>query len=226
MATLLVIDNYDSFTYNLVQMFMCYDLSIRVHRSDRISLNQVARTKPDYLLISPGPKDPAHAGISKEVIRAFYRTVPILGVCLGMQCINEVFGGRTVRSPVPTHGKTSLVFHRNEALFARMPSPFTAARYHSLAVEPASAALKQDLLITGKTEDGLVMGLSHRRFPLHGVQFHPESFLTQDGFSLVEAFLALGPLKAAMDKTIRPRPYTPWIQAESTGEGIIEARAC
>ena len=195
MATLLVIDNYDSFTYNLVQMFMCYDLSIRVHRSDRISLEQVARTKPDYLLISPGPKDPAHAGISKEVIRAFYRTVPILGVCLGMQCINEVFGGRTVRSPVPTHGKTSLVFHRNEALFARMPSPFTAARYHSLAIEPASAALKKDLRITGQTEEGLVMGLSHRRFPLHGVQFHPESFLTQDGFSLVEAFLALGPLK-------------------------------
>lgn len=224
MATLLVIDNYDSFTYNLVQMFMCYDLSIRVHRSDRISLDQVARTEPDYLLISPGPKDPTHAGISKEVIRTFYRTVPILGVCLGMQCINEVFGGRTVRSPVPTHGKTSLVFHRNEALFARMPSPFTAARYHSLAVEPASAALKRDLRITGQTEDGLVMGISHRRFPLHGVQFHPESFLTQDGFFLVEAFLALGPLKTAMDKTIRPRPYTPWMSAESIGEGATAAR--
>jgi anthranilate synthase component 2 len=107
-----------------------------------------------------------------------------------------------------------------------MPSPFTAARYHSLVVEPASAALKQDLLITGQTEDGLVMGLSHRRFPLHGVQFHPESFLTQDGFSLVEAFLALGPLKAAMDETIRPRPDAPWIQAESADEGIVEARAC
>jgi len=225
-ATLLVIDNYDSFTYNLVQMFMCYDLSIQVHRSDRISLEQVARTRPDYLLISPGPKDPAHAGISKDAIRAFYRTVPILGVCLGMQCINEVFGGRTVRSPVPTHGKTSLVFHRNEALFARMPSPFTAARYHSLAVEPASAALKRDLQITGQTEDELVMGLSHRRFPLHGVQFHPESFLTQDGFSLVEAFLALGPLDAALKKKIRPRPYSPWVAAESTFQGVAEARAC
>jgi len=225
-ATLLVIDNYDSFTYNLVQMFMCYDLSIQVHRSDRISLDQVARTKPDYLLISPGPKDPVHAGISKEVIRSFYRTVPILGVCLGMQCINEVFGGCTVRSPVPTHGKTSLVFHRNEALFARMPSPFTAARYHSLAVEPAPVALKRDLLVTGQTDDGLVMGLSHRRFPLHGVQFHPESFLTQDGFSLVEAFLALGPLKAVMDNTTRPRPYTPWMSADSASQGVTEARAC
>ena len=187
---ILVIDNYDSFTYNLVQMFMCYDLSIRVHRSDQISLDQVARTEPDYLLISPGPKDPTHAGISKEVIRTFYRTVPILGVCLGMQCINEVFGGRTVRSPVPTHGKTSLVFHRNEALFARMPSPFTAARYHSLAVEPASAALKRDLRITGQTEDGLVMGISHRRFPLHGVQFHPESIMTTVGKRLLRNFLS------------------------------------
>ena len=225
-ATLLVIDNYDSFTYNLVQMFMCYDLSIRVHRSDRISLDQVARTKPDYLLISPGPKDPAHAGISNDVIRTFYRTVPILGVCLGMQCINEVFGGLTVRSPAPTHGKTSLVFHRNEALFARMPSPFTAARYHSLAVEPDSTALKRDLRITGQTGDGLVMGLSHRHFPLHGVQFHPESFLTQDGFSLVEAFLALGPLKSAMDNTIRPQPYTPWTPPESASRGVTEARVC
>ena len=226
MATLLVIDNYDSFTYNLVQMFMCYDLSIQVHRSDRICLDRVARTSPDYLLISPGPKDPAHAGISKAVIRTFYRSVPILGVCLGMQCINEVFGGRTVRSPVPTHGKTSPVFHCNEALFARMPSPFTAARYHSLAVEPASAALKRDLRITGQTEDGLIMGLSHRHFPLHGVQFHPESFLTQDGFSLVEAFLALGPLKAAVEKTIRPRPNAPWIPADSIAEGATAAGAC
>jgi anthranilate synthase component 2 len=215
-ATLLVIDNYDSFTYNLVQMFMCYDLSIRVHRSDRISLEQVARTKPDYLLISPGPKDPAHAGISKEVIRAFYRTVPILGVCLGMQCINEVFGGRTVRSPVPTHGKTSLVFHRNEALFARMPSPFTAARYHSLAIEPASAALKKDLRITGRSADGTIMGLSHQHFPLHGVQFHPESFLTAYGFSVIENFLKLGPLKHALGFNTMRHSATPFYPTETS----------
>ena len=176
-ATLLVIDNYDSFTYNLVQMFLQYDLSIQVHRSDQISLAEVAEASPDYVLISPGPKDPAHAGISKALIQTFYRTTPMLGVCLGMQCINEIFGGQTVRSLVPMHGKTSRVYHRHAALFSNMPSPFTAARYHSLAVQPSAAALDQHLVVTGRTADGTIMGLSHNRFPLHGVQFHPESFL-------------------------------------------------
>ena len=143
MATLLVIDNYDSFTYNLVQMFMHYDLSIQVHRSDRITLDRVAGERPDYVLISPGPRDPIHAGISNALIRTFYRTTPILGVCLGMQCINEVFGGRTVRATAPIHGKTSLVYHRQETLFSQMPSPFTAARYHSLVVQPSTAAPRQ-----------------------------------------------------------------------------------
>ena len=138
MARLLVIDNYDSFTYNLVQMFMHYDLAIQVHRSDRITLTQAAAERPDYVLISPGPKDPVHAGISKALIQAFYRTTPILGVCLGMQCINEVFGGRTVRSPAPMHGKTSLVYHHQEALFSQMPSPLRVARYHSLVVQPSA----------------------------------------------------------------------------------------
>ena len=210
MATLLVIDNYDSFTYNLVQMFMQYDLSIQVHRSDRISLAQVDEIAPDYVLVSPGPKDPSHAGISKALIKACYRTTPILGVCLGMQCINEVFGGRTVRAPVPTHGKTSLVYHCRKALFSEMTSPFNAARYHSLAVQPTSTALGRDLTITGKTEDGTIMGLSHRRFPLHGVQFHPESFLTENGFSMIEAFLRLGPLNAHLVNTssriVKPLP--------------------
>ncbi|HSO20229.1 MAG TPA: gamma-glutamyl-gamma-aminobutyrate hydrolase family protein, partial [Desulfosarcina sp.] len=120
MTTLLVIDNYDSFTYNLVQMFMHYDLAIEVHRSDRIDLSAVEKSPPDYLLVSPGPKDPAHAGISKALVEALYRRIPILGVCLGMQCINEVFDGRTARSPRPMHGKTSPVHHRQEALFAAM----------------------------------------------------------------------------------------------------------
>jgi anthranilate synthase component 2 len=193
-AKLLVIDNYDSFTYNLVQMFMPYGLSIQVHRSDRISLNRVAEIAPDYILVSPGPKDPAHAGISKSLIQAFHQTTPILGVCLGMQCINEVFNGRTVRCPTPMHGKTSMVHHCNQALFLNMPAPFTAARYHSLAVEPAADALDQELIITGRTEDGTIMGLSHQVYPLHGVQFHPESFLTQDGSKIVATFLELGPL--------------------------------
>ena len=226
MATLLVIDNYDSFTYNLVQMFMHYDLSIQVHRSDQISLARVADAAPDYLLISPGPKDPAHAGISKALIQAFYPTTPILGVCLGMQCINEVFGGRTVRSLVPMHGKTSLVYHHQEMLFSQLPSPFSVARYHSLAVQPTAAALDQDLMVTGCTSDGTIMGLSHKRFPLHGVQFHPESFLTEYGFPMVESFLRLGPLKSELTTAAQPRAANPFHPLE-TGRGMsAELRAC
>jgi para-aminobenzoate synthetase component II len=225
-ANLLVIDNYDSFTYNLVQMFMQYDLSIRVHRSDRITLDRVADVSPDYLLVSPGPKDPAHAGISKALIRKFYRTIPIFGVCLGMQCINEVFGGRTVRSTTPMHGKTSRVYHHQETLFAQIPSPFRVARYHSLAVAPSFSALEQHLVVTGRTEDGTIMGLSHRRFPLHGVQFHPESFLTEHGFSLIENFLRLGPLGgdlAAESPTRAAKPFHPL----ETGCGpCLESRPC
>ena len=151
MARLLVIDNYDSFTYNLVQMFMHYDLAIQVHRSDRITLAQAAAGRPDYVLISPGPRDPVHAGISKALIQAFYRTTPILGICLGMQCINEVFGGRTVRSQTPMHGKTSPVYHHQEALFSQMPSPLRVARYHSLVVQPSEAAVARHLVVTART---------------------------------------------------------------------------
>jgi anthranilate synthase/aminodeoxychorismate synthase-like glutamine amidotransferase len=225
-ATLLVIDNYDSFTYNLVQMFMHYDLSIQVHRSDRITLDRVAGERPDYVLISPGPRDPIHAGISNALIRTFYRTTPILGVCLGMQCINEVFGGRTVRATAPIHGKTSLVYHRQETLFSQMPSPFTAARYHSLVVQPSTAALDKQLVVTGRTADGTIMGLSHNRFPLHGVQFHPESFLTEFGFTLIENFLRLGPLKndLAADAPIGEANIV--LPVEKVRRRTVEARAC
>ena len=214
MATLLVIDNYDSFTYNLVQMFMHYDLDIQVHRSDRISLDQMAAVAPDFILISPGPKDPEHAGISKAANQQFYRQVPILGVCLGMQCINEVFGGRTVRSMEPTHGKTSTVFHQRTALFARMPSPFTAARYHSLAVQPTPQALEKELMVTAQTADGTIMGLSHQRYPLHGLQFHPESFLTEYGFALIESFLHLGPDIPRVAKELPGPSLAPFLPAE------------
>ena len=191
-AKLIVIDNYDSFTYNLVQMFRCYDLAIEVQRSDKISLSQVERYGPDYILISPGPKDPAHAGISRALIREFHREIPILGVCLGMQCINEVFGGETVRAALPVHGKTSQASHWNESLFAGLVSPFRVARYHSLVTRvDESAGLK----ISALSDDGVVMGLYHPQYPLHGVQFHPESFLTEHGYVLVESFLELGPLK-------------------------------
>jgi len=191
MLKLLTIDNYDSFTFNLVQMFMQYSLDIRVFRSDKISLEDIKRLNPDYILISPGPKDPSHTGISMPLIRWSFKHVPILGVCLGMQCINEVFGGTTVRAPVPKHGKTDRVHHENKHIFAGIPSPFIAARYHSLMARFESGPLE----ITAKSEDGVIMGLSHPEFPLHGVQFHPESFLTEYGFTLIENFLKLGPMR-------------------------------
>jgi anthranilate synthase component 2 len=199
-AKLLVIDNYDSFTFNLVQMFRQFPLDIRVFRSDRITLDRAKRLDPDYILISPGPKDPAHAGISIALVNAFYQKIPILGVCLGMQCINEAFGGQTVRAPMPVHGKTSPIHHCQRLLFSGMPSPFTAARYHSLMVTLSPEALDTALEITARADDEVIMGLSHKHFPLHGVQFHPESFLTQSGTILVENFLRLGPLHAQLSR--------------------------
>ena len=195
MRRLLVIDNYDSFTYNLVQMFMNYDLEINVYRSDMITLEEIETLKPDYALISPGPKDPAHAGISISLIQAFCDKVPILGVCLGLQCINEAFGGITVRAPVPMHGKTSTIQHNNYGIFEGIQCPFLAARYHSLMVKFDET----ELVVTSKSEDGVIMGMSHPELPLHGVQFHPESFLTEHGFLLVENFLRLGPLNMNTD---------------------------
>lgn len=189
-ASLLVLDNYDSFTFNLVQMFRQYPLSVTVVRADKISVAQVKEIDPNYILISPGPRDPAAAGISIELIVKLFRQTPILGVCLGMQCINEAFGGNTVRAPVPMHGKTSAVSHHQRGLFAGVPNPVSVARYHSLAV----ANVSNELEITATTSDGVVMGLSHRSYPLHGVQFHPESFLTASGFCFVENFLKLGQL--------------------------------
>ena len=189
MARLLAIDNYDSFIYNLVQMFNRYDLTIDVFRNDGIMVEQARELAPDYILISPGPRDPAHAGISIPLIQSFYQQIPILGVCLGMQCINEAFGGRTVRAPLPVHGKTSRVTHKACDLFADMPASFNAMRYHSLAANP-----NKTLEITATCDDSVIMGMSHRVFPLHGVQFHPESFLTEFGFMLIENFLRLGSL--------------------------------
>ncbi len=196
MGKLLVIDNYDSFTYNLVQMFMHYDLTIEVHRSDKISIERIATLNPDYILISPGPKDPAHAGISTQLIKSFCSKLPILGVCLGMQCINEAFGGATVRAPVPMHGKTSEIHHIDNGVFEGVPSPFTAARYHSLMVKTR----RSELVETAHSKEGVIMGLSHPELPVHGVQFHPESFLTENGFLFVENFLKLGPLNNRLSR--------------------------
>jgi anthranilate synthase component 2 len=193
-ASLFVLDNYDSFTFNLVQMFRAYPLDIQVVRSDKITVEEVEARQPDYILVSPGPKDPSAAGISVPLISRLHAKFPILGVCLGMQSMNEAFGGSTVRAPVPMHGKTSEVHHGNTSVFSGLPNPVRVARYHSLAVTDVSPRLE----ITARTADGVVMGLSHREHPLHGVQFHPESFLTEHGFSMIENFLRLGALGSAL----------------------------
>ena len=185
---LVMIDNYDSFTYNLVQLFYEFDLEVLVFRHDAVLLQEIADLRPRWLCISPGPKAPAQAGISKAVIRRFYRDIPILGVCLGHQAINEVFGGRTVQAPLPVHGKRHQIFHTGVGLFAGLPSPVWGARYHSLAASLAS----QELEVTAWTGDGVIMGLSHKQYPLHGVQFHPESFLTSHGYELAKNFIRLG----------------------------------
>jgi anthranilate synthase component 2 len=184
---LVVIDNYDSFTFNLVQLFYEFDLEIQVFRHDQVSPAEIEGLHPDWICISPGPKDPAHSGISKEVVRRFGPTVPILGVCLGMQVINEVFGGRTPRAPVPMHGKTCPVVHAGEGPFAGIPSPFRVARYHSLRIEVTSP----ELIPLAHAPDQVVMAIRHRSWPLWGVQFHPESFMTEYGLELSANFLAL-----------------------------------
>ena len=186
---LVMIDNYDSFTYNLAQLFYEFDLEVEVYRHDQIGIKEIEARRPDWICISPGPKDPAHAGISKAVIAHFASRVPILGVCLGMQAINEVFGGVTRKAPEPRHGKRSQVFHEGLGVMAGIPSPFVVARYHSLQVIMQSDAL----VPLAHAEDGVVMGLQHRQWPLCGVQFHPESFMTDYGWELVVNFLALQP---------------------------------
>lgn len=186
-ASLLVIDNYDSFTFNLIQMIMPFGFSTEVRRNDQTSIEEIEALAPRGILISPGPKYPARAGLSLEIIRHFSAHTPVLGVCLGLQCINECFGGRTVRAPVPVHGKTSLVEHTGRGLFRNLPSPFKAARYHSLQALPSPDT---ELEITAWTSEGLVMGLAHPVRPLAGVQFHPESFLTECGRYIIENFFA------------------------------------
>jgi anthranilate synthase component II len=193
-AKLLVIDNYDSFTFNLVQMFRIYDLDISVVRADALSVVEAVQLQPDYIVVSPGPKSPNAAGISTELIRRCSGEFPVLGVCLGMQCMNEAFGGTTVHAPVPMHGKTSVVHHDETGLFQGVPRPFTVARYHSLVITGISESLR----VNARSADGVPMAVQHVRHPLFGVQFHPESFLTQHGFTLVENFLRSGPLKEAL----------------------------
>ena len=183
----LVIDNYDSFVYNLVQYLGELGAEPLVHRSDALTMEQIEDLAPAGVLISPGPGNPDEAGLSNEVIRTFAGRAPVFGVCLGHQCIGQVFGGEVVRAPEVMHGKTSLIRHQDTGVFAGLPNPLEATRYHSLVVDRAS--LPDVLEITAETDDGIVMGLRHRELDVEGVQFHPESILTMKGHDLLANFL-------------------------------------
>jgi anthranilate synthase component II len=184
----LVIDNYDSFVYNLVQYLGELGADPVVHRHDQVTLTDLEALAPDAVLVSPGPGRPEDAGVSNEAVRAFgERRVPVLGVCLGHQCIGQIYGGEVVRAPRVMHGKTSTIAHDGDGVFAGLPNPITATRYHSLVVERAS--VPDALAVTAESEDGLVMGLRHRELPIEGVQFHPESILTESGHALLRNFL-------------------------------------
>ena len=182
---ILVIDNYDSFTYNLVQYLGELGEELRVYRNDKITLDEIDRQKPARIVISPGPGVPADAGITEDVVRYFHKSTPILGVCLGHQAIGEVFGGKIVRAPTLMHGKVSDIFHDGMGLFAGLPQGFPATRYHSLMVSEIPPALE----ISAETKDGVVMGLRHRNFPTEGIQFHCESIMTAVGKDLLKNFL-------------------------------------
>ena len=189
MSKILVIDNYDSFTYNLVQYFGVLGCDVTVKRNDEVSVPQIEALHPDRICISPGPGRPEDAGISNEVIRELGTRIPILGVCLGHQCIGAVFGGDVVAASRLMHGKTSPVQHNNDGVFKDLPNPFEATRYHSLIVKRET--VPNCLEITAETGESEVMGLRHREFPIHGVQFHPESVLTAEGLKLLRNFLAV-----------------------------------
>lgn len=188
---LLVIDNYDSFTYNLVQYLGELGAEMKIFRNDQISIADIAAMRPARILISPGPCSPNEAGISCDVIKTFGSRVPIFGVCLGHQCMGQVYGGRVVRAGRLMHGKTSPILHHGESLLKGLPSPFDAIRYHSLLVERET--LPDCLKITAETAEGEIMGLQHKTLPVHGVQFHPESILTQNGKAILQNFLDIPP---------------------------------
>ena len=186
---LLMIDNYDSFTYNLVQYFGELGEDVQTYRNDEITLEKITQLKPDRICISPGPCTPHEAGVSVPLLQHFAGTLPILGVCLGHQSIGAAFGGKVIRAQEVMHGKTSPIEHTGVGIFKDLPSPFTVIRYHSLAIERAS--LPDHLVVTAWTADGEIMGVRHKNFPIEGVQFHPESILSEHGHALLKNFLTI-----------------------------------
>jgi anthranilate synthase component II len=188
-ARLLVIDNYDSFTYNLYQYLCELGALVDVRRNDAVTLDEIERLAPDALVLSPGPGRPEDAGVCVPAIERFAGTMPILGVCLGHQAIAQAYGASIVRAPTLLHGKTSEIHHEGRGIYAGLPSPFRAVRYHSLVADPAT--LPDSLVVDARTDDGIVMGLHHKELPVYGVQFHPESILTDEGKRLLRNFLAV-----------------------------------
>jgi len=186
---ILLLDNYDSFTYNLAQYLGELGCQVEVHRNDKITVAEIVRRKPEKIVISPGPCTPQEAGISVELIQKLAGEIPILGVCLGHQAIGAAFGGKIIRAPKLFHGKTSEIEHDGKGLFRKLANPFTATRYHSLIVERKS--LPRELLVTAETHEGIIMGVRHRRYVVEGVQFHPESILTGRGKEILRNFLSL-----------------------------------
>lgn len=186
---ILMIDNYDSFTFNLVQYLGILGENIKVRRNDKVSLDEIKKMAPSRIVISPGPGRPVDAGMSKDIIRHFYKEIPILGVCLGHQCIGEVFGAEVINSGVVIHGKTSKIYHDGKSIFTGVENPFEAARYHSLILKKDT--IPSSLEVTAHTEDGIIMGVRHRNYKLEGIQFHPESFLTPVGLKILKNFIDL-----------------------------------
>lgn len=186
---ILMIDNYDSFTFNLVQYLGILGENIKVRRNDKVSLDEIKKMAPSRIVISPGPGRPVDAGMSKDIIRHFYKEIPILGVCLGHQCIGEVFGAEVINSGVVIHGKTSKIYHDGKSIFTGVENPFEAARYHSLILKKDT--IPSSLEVTARTEDGIIMGVRHKNYKLEGIQFHPESFLTPVGLKILKNFIDL-----------------------------------
>ncbi|TAL15024.1 aminodeoxychorismate/anthranilate synthase component II [Patescibacteria group bacterium] len=182
---ILLIDNYDSFTYNLYQQIASLGYDVVVAKHDEISIDEVEKMQPTHIVISPGPKTPQDSGVSMDVIRKFHKTTPILGVCLGHQCIGEVFGAKTIRAKEIVHGKTGSITHTPEGMFRGVPSPFLAARYHSLMIDK----VPDGFTLTAWSDDKTIMGIAHNTYPLFGVQFHPESFMTEHGETIMRNFL-------------------------------------